>query len=88
MMFGHEQVADFGKSKVVGDYAVALCTFDLLGMKGVLSSAFMVCSHACHGTAAAILLGHTMWNESSQRDPQYRTCRAETKPISSLLQFC
>jgi len=34
-----------GKREIVGDYAAVLCTFDLLGTKGVLSSAFMLCSH-------------------------------------------
>lgn len=77
-----------GKGEVVGDYAVALCTFDLLGVKDVLSSAFTVCSHVCQGTAAAVPFGHMIWNGSSQRDPQHRTGRAETTPISSLLQFC
>lgn len=77
-----------GKREVVGDYTVVLYTFDLLGMKSVLGSAFMVCSRACQGTVAASLFRHTIWNESSQRDPQHRTGRAETTPISSLLRFC
>lgn len=59
------RLALLGKREVVGDAAAALCTFDLLGMKGVLSSAFTVCSHACQGTAAAILLGHLIGNGSN-----------------------
>lgn len=78
----------FWGKEIVRDYVVVLCTFDLFGMKGVLSSALMVCSQGCQGTTAATLYGHMIWNGCSQRDPQHRMGRAETTLIRSLLQFC
>lgn len=76
--FGREQVGAFGEKRDSRRLRCSLYAFDLLGIKRVLSSVFTVCSHACQGTAAAILFGHTIWNISTQRDPQHRVGRAET----------
>lgn len=65
-MFGHEQVGAFGEKRDSRRLRCLLYTFDLLGTKGVLSSAFMVCSHACQGTAAAILFGHTIGKDPAR----------------------